>query len=42
MGDNIKMDLSQMECENLDWIHLDENGTNGGVLWTRQWEFRFP
>jgi len=32
MGNNIKMDLQQMECENLDWIHLDEDGTTGGVL----------
>jgi hypothetical protein len=32
---NTKMDLKTFQCESVDWIHLAEDGTSDGHLWTR-------
>jgi len=28
-------------CEDVDYIHLDNLGISGVLLWTRYWTFRF-
>jgi len=33
--DNIIMDLVEMGCEGVDWMHLAQDGTSGWLLWTQ-------
>jgi hypothetical protein len=33
--DNIRMDLREIGWEGVDWIHLPQDRTSGGLLWTR-------
>jgi hypothetical protein len=30
--DNIRMDLGETGCEVVDWVHLDQDRTSGGLL----------
>jgi hypothetical protein len=32
MGDNIKMDVREVEWGQIEWIYLDEDGTGGGLM----------
>jgi hypothetical protein len=31
---NIKMDLTYMRCDGLDWTDLTQKGTGGGLVWS--------
>jgi len=37
---NIRMNLGEM-CWGVDWMHLDQDRTSGGLLWTRYWTIGF-
>jgi hypothetical protein len=34
MGDNIKINLGELEFEGLDWSNLAQDNFIGGLLWT--------
>ena len=42
MGDNIKMDLQEVECRGMDWIELAENRDRWRVLVNAVMNLRVP
>jgi hypothetical protein len=42
MGDNIKMDFKEKECEHVDWIRVDQEGVQWRILVNMVMNLRVP
>jgi hypothetical protein len=42
MGDNIKIDLKEMECEGVDWFHLIQDRVQWRALVNTVMNIRVP
>jgi hypothetical protein len=40
-GDNIKMDITDIGCNHMEWLNTARTGTSGKLLWTQLWTVVF-